>query len=37
MLAAPYEEREGWDLNVMFVNGTLYLEEHLTKARLKEK
>lgn len=37
ILAAPYEEREGWDLNVMFMNGTLYLEEHLTEARLKEK
>jgi hypothetical protein len=37
ILTAPYEEREGWQLNVMCVNGTLYLEEHLSDARLIEK
>ncbi|KAG5636955.1 hypothetical protein H0H81_006303 [Sphagnurus paluster] len=37
ILTSPYEEREGWDLNVMFVNGTMYFEEHLSEERLKEK
>ncbi|EPQ52575.1 RAI1-domain-containing protein [Gloeophyllum trabeum ATCC 11539] len=37
ILTAPYEERDSWDLNVMCVNGTLYLEEHSSDARLKEK
>ncbi|KAF8972217.1 RAI1-domain-containing protein [Flammula alnicola] len=37
ILTAPYENRDGWELNVMFVNGTLYFEEHLTEERLKEK
>jgi len=37
ILTAPYENRDGWELNVMLVNGTLYLEEHLTEDRLKEK
>ncbi|KAI5833705.1 hypothetical protein K523DRAFT_342151 [Schizophyllum commune Tattone D] len=37
ILTAPYEDRDGWDLNVMFVDGTLYLEEHLSDAKLKEK
>lgn len=37
MLTAPYEERDGWDLNVMFVNGVLYFEEHLSEAKLREK
>lgn len=37
ILTAPYEERDGWELNIMFVNGVLYLEEHLTEARLQEK
>ncbi|KAL1740560.1 RAI1 like PD-XK nuclease-domain-containing protein [Schizophyllum fasciatum] len=37
ILIAPYEERDGWDLNVMCANGTLYLEEHLTEAKLAEK
>ena len=37
ILTAVYEDKEGWDLNVMYVNGTLYLEEHLSEARLKEK
>ena len=37
ILTAPYEEREGWQLNVMCVNGTLYFEEHITDAKLLEK
>ncbi|KAJ7928857.1 RAI1-domain-containing protein [Mycena leptocephala] len=37
ILTAPYEEREGWDLNVMCVGGVLYFEEHLDDARLREK
>ncbi|KAF6754568.1 RAI1 like PD-XK nuclease-domain-containing protein [Ephemerocybe angulata] len=37
ILTAPYEERDGWDLNIMCVNGTLYFEEHLTDRRLQEK
>ncbi|KAJ7455291.1 RAI1 like PD-XK nuclease-domain-containing protein [Mycena galericulata] len=37
ILTAPYEEREGWDLNVMCVDGVLYFEEHLSEARLLEK
>ncbi|GLB40272.1 putative RAI1-domain-containing protein [Lyophyllum shimeji] len=37
ILTSPYEEREGWELNVMFVNGTLYFEEHLSEARISEK
>jgi hypothetical protein len=34
ILIAPYENRDGWELNVMSVNGTLYFEEH---ARLAER
>jgi RAT1-interacting protein len=37
ILTSPYEEREGWELNVMFVDGTMYFEEHLSEARLKQK
>ncbi|KAL6301977.1 RAI1-domain-containing protein [Sparassis latifolia] len=37
ILTAPYEQRDGWEMNVMEVNGTLYLEEHLSDARLAEK
>ncbi|KAG5647335.1 hypothetical protein DXG03_000403 [Asterophora parasitica] len=37
ILTSPYEDREGWELNVMSINGTLYFEEHLSEARLKEK
>ncbi|KAI0706931.1 RAI1-domain-containing protein [Cerioporus squamosus] len=37
ILTAPYEERDGCELNAMCVNGTVYLEEHLTDARLAEK
>ncbi|KIO26316.1 hypothetical protein M407DRAFT_24403 [Tulasnella calospora MUT 4182] len=37
IITAPYENREGWDLNAMFVNNCLYIEEHSTDARLQEK
>ncbi|CDO74212.1 hypothetical protein BN946_scf185043.g264 [Trametes cinnabarina] len=37
ILTAPYEERDRCELNVMYVNGTLYIEEHLSDARLLEK
>ncbi|KJA19867.1 hypothetical protein HYPSUDRAFT_104734, partial [Hypholoma sublateritium FD-334 SS-4] len=37
ILTAPYENRDGWEMNVMYVDGTLYFEEHLTDAKLKEK
>ncbi|KDQ53161.1 hypothetical protein JAAARDRAFT_137557 [Jaapia argillacea MUCL 33604] len=37
ILIAPYEDREGWDLNVMCINGTMFFEEHLWDERLKEK
>ncbi|KAI0643610.1 RAI1-domain-containing protein [Trametes meyenii] len=37
ILTAPYEERDCCELNVMYMNGTLYIEEHLSDARLQEK
>ncbi|EKM48758.1 uncharacterized protein PHACADRAFT_69227, partial [Phanerochaete carnosa HHB-10118-sp] len=37
ILTAPYEDRDAWELNVMLVDGTLYLEEHLTDAKLLQK
>ncbi|KAI9509830.1 RAI1-domain-containing protein [Russula earlei] len=37
ILTAPYEDRDGWELNVMAIRGTLYLEEFIDDARLKEK
>ncbi|KAI0303650.1 RAI1 like PD-XK nuclease-domain-containing protein [Multifurca ochricompacta] len=37
ILTAPYEDRDGWELNVMVENGTLYLEEFISDARLEEK
>jgi len=37
ILTSPYEDREGWDLNVMSLNGVMYFEEHLSEGRLKEK
>jgi len=36
-MTSPYEERDGLELNVMFVNGVMYFEEHTSEARLKEK
>lgn len=37
ILTAPYEERDVWELNVMCVDGTMYFEEHLSDAKIKEK
>ncbi|KAH9998836.1 RAI1 like PD-XK nuclease-domain-containing protein [Russula compacta] len=37
ILTAPYEDRDGWELNVMVVGGTLYFEEFISDARLEEK
>ena len=37
ILIAPYEERDSWELNIMLLDGTLYLEEHLSDAKVHEK
>ena len=37
MIVAPYEESEGWSINVMQLNGVLYFEQHLTDAQLEAK
>lgn len=37
LLTAPEENRDGWELNVMLVNGTLFLEEQLSEAKLASK
>lgn len=39
ILTAPYEERvsDWWEMNVMYIDGTLYLEEHLSADRLLKK
>ncbi|ESK95351.1 protein rai1 [Moniliophthora roreri MCA 2997] len=37
IMTAPYEERDGWEMNVMVMDGTMYLEEHLTDDKLHEK
>ena len=37
ILTAPYEDRDEWEMNVMYVDGTLYFEEHLSEARLQDK
>ncbi|KAF8522382.1 RAI1 like PD-XK nuclease-domain-containing protein [Gautieria morchelliformis] len=37
ILTSPYEDRDGYDINVMCVDGTLYLEEHLSDEKLREK
>ncbi|KAJ4477368.1 hypothetical protein J3R30DRAFT_3485001 [Lentinula aciculospora] len=37
ILTAPYEDREAWEMNVMLVNGTLYLEENRTELQIIEK
>lgn len=37
ILTAPYEDRDGWELNIMHKNGTLYFEEFISDSRLKEK
>ncbi|KAG6919208.1 hypothetical protein DXG01_008506 [Tephrocybe rancida] len=36
ILTSPYEERYGWELNVMSVNGTIYFEEHFSEELVKE-
>jgi len=36
-LTSPYEDRDGWDLNVMFMGETMYFEEHLSNAKVQEK
>ena len=36
-MTAPYEERDSWEMNVMNIDGTLYLEEHLSNTKLREK
>jgi RAT1-interacting protein len=38
-LTAPYEDRphEGWEMNVMCVNGTMYLEEQIGEEKIREK
>ncbi|KAG9025657.1 decapping endonuclease targeting mRNA [Tulasnella sp. JGI-2019a] len=37
IITAPYESRDGWELNVMLLGGTLYLEEHVNDNKLSEK
>jgi RAT1-interacting protein len=37
ILTSPYEDRDGWELNIMHNNGTLYFEEFISDSRLKEK
>jgi len=37
ILTAPEENRDGWSLNVMIVNGTMFLEEHLSEDKLRSK
>ena len=37
ILTAPYEDRDGWEMNVMLLSGTLYLEEHSSEAVLHRK
>ena len=37
ILSAPYEDRDGWTINVMFLHDTLYFEEHMTDEKLAEK
>lgn len=37
ILTAPYEERDGWELNVMLLDETLYFEEHISNEKMQEK
>lgn len=37
ILIAPYEERDKWELNVMRLGDTIYLEEHATDQALAQK
>jgi RAT1-interacting protein len=32
-----YEHNEGWEMNVMSLDGTMYFEEYHSEAKLKEK
>lgn len=37
ILTAPYEERNSWELNLMYLGGAMYLEEHVTDQELAAK
>jgi len=39
ILTAPYDVRDsdGWELNVMSIDGTVYLEEHLSVEKFRER
>jgi len=37
LFTAAYERRDGWALNAMLVGDTLYLEEHLEPAQIRQK
>lgn len=37
ILTAPYEERDPWELNIMLLDGTLYFEEYISDAKIREK
>jgi hypothetical protein len=39
ILIAPYEDRlhEGWEMNVMYADGTLYFEEQISEEKIREK
>ncbi|KAH8074813.1 RAI1-domain-containing protein [Cristinia sonorae] len=37
ILTAPYEERDGWELNVMLFGDTFYFEEHSSDDRVAER
>ncbi|KAG8908487.1 decapping endonuclease targeting mRNA [Tulasnella sp. 403] len=37
IIIAPQEFREGWELNVMLVDGKMFLEEHVSESKLNEK
>ncbi|KIY46675.1 RAI1-domain-containing protein [Fistulina hepatica ATCC 64428] len=37
VLTAPYEERDAWDFNIMCVDRTIYIEDHLSDEMLAER
>lgn len=37
IVIAPYEDREGWELNAMLVGNNIFLEEHSNDERLRQK
>ena len=37
ILTAPYEDRDGWELNVMCIDDMLYFEEHISDQKLRER